>query len=487
MGHSPDDRRRPLPFPKVKASKARGPRSPPIMTAHDGLPQHPIPEELIVAQGEKASDTKGDVGHWLPHATRHLMDSALRSRVDSLATVPSHSPPKTTSHLDDVALMNSPEREASPSNSNLSPAGKLGTLLQDEPPQFYDGSGRVEQAGSGQDGVVGIPVWKLPAEGVYELQAALPEPSPASDAEATPQSAPHCPETPSNDSSDTGEGDATKSDLFLGTGPSFRVSGMPIDSTANTTPTSPTLALRRNDSQPTGTSGLLGLHDARNGILVLLDRLVVIQETLRVKECESMYQSGRVSALEDVQEALLRRSELYHVGNAEGRILRREATNLDGMRYEAQSEGQRALGMDNKSQSPSLVTQMLHEAIVEIFNQAHGELQTVGKKTGEAASNCTSPGTTADAATRIAQYPAWKDHHLVSLTSERRVLQSQVERLEKENEQQRGDILGLQKQLEELRRPASIISGRDVPYSLVPGPPVPLLSLQHVRMESSSA
>lgn len=473
----------------MKASKPREPCSPPMMTAHDGLPRHTTPEDLRVAQGEKGSDAKGIGGHCSLQATQHSVAPALRSPVDSLATRPSDSSSKATSHGDVAALLDDPEHGTGPSYGNSTQPWKRGPLAQGKLPQLPDDPRRPEQARSGQDEVAGIPVWQLSTRGVYELPAALPEPSPAKDAEPAPQPAPHHPESPGNGSSVMGEGDADNSGLFLGSGSSFRMRGTTIDTTANTTPASPTLALRRNDSLPARTSGLLDLHDARSEVLLLLDRLVVTQNTLRVNEKESMYQSGRVCALGDVQEALLRRSELSHVGTAEGRILRREATNLDGMRNKAQKEGPKALEMSKGLDSPTLITQKLHEAIVRLFDEGHAASQTVGTMTGEAASSRTASGTTAESGTRTVQYPVWKDHHLVSLTMERRVLESQIERFEKENEQQRRDISRLQNSLDKLRarRPALIISGRNVPHSLVPGPPVPLLSLQPVQKELPGA
>lgn len=355
------------------------------MTQHDGLPRHPTPEELRVAQGEKGSDSKGINDHCIP-----------------------------------------------------------------------------------------------------QLPATLPKyPTPADDA-SSPQPAPHRPETLSNISSDDGDGCEDDSDLFLGSGPSIRGDCVSVDCTNNTTPASPTLALQRNNGLSAATSGLLNLHDAGDEVYLLLDRLGAVQDTLKLNEKESMYQNGRACALADVQEGLLRRSELLHVGTAEGRILRREAARLDEMRAKAYKETPKALEMSKGLENPALVAGKLHEAIIGLLDEAHAALQTVKRLTGQAVSDPTSSGTAREAAMQTAQYPEWKDHHLVSLTTERRVLKSQTEELERVNKKQRGDISRPQRQVDDelqARQSAAITPWRDVPQSLVPGPPVLPLNLQPVQGE----
>jgi hypothetical protein len=261
-----------------------------------------------------------------------------------------------------------------------------------------------------------------------------------------------------------------------------------IDSTNDTTSADPTLALQRNNRPPAGTSGLLNLRNAQQEVFLLLDRLEVIQDTLIFNDKESMYQSGRACALAGVQEELLRRSKLSHVGTAEGRILRREAANLDGMRdkaYKAYKEAPRALGMRKDLESSALVNGKLRLSINRLFEEARAAQQTAERLAGQAAPGVTPPGTAPEAAMQTAQYPVWKDHLLVSLATERRVLKRQKEELVKENRKQRGDISRLQRQVDDLRarQAAAIMPLRDVPRSLVPGRAVPLLNLQPIQGE----
>lgn len=488
MKHSPGNCRNPPLFPKLRVSRARGPRSPPMMTKHDGLPRHPTPEELRIAQGEVLSGSKDISGRCLSQAKQYSVAPAPLSPGGNLATRPSEKASKGVHHGDDIALLG-PQNGAGYSYSNSTPPWTRETLVQDKAPLFTDNTRQAKQARTNRDAADCNLVWQHPTKGVYELPVASPEPSPANGTKPAPESASHLQESPSNGCSEMGEGDTNDSEFFLGSGPPLRVRDITIDRTINTTPTSPTPASRRNDSLPTCTLGLLNLHDARNEVLLLLDKLLSLQDTAKVNEKESMYQSGRVSALEDVQEKLLRRSELSHIGAAEGRILRREAAKLDGMRHKARKEGPKAIERSKGLEDTTVIAGKLHEAVVRLFDEAHGALQTVEKMTGQTTSIRMFSGTPGDAVTQTANYPAWEDHHLVSLTNERRVLQSQIERLEKEKEKQREDMSKLRKQLDLLqaRRSASIIPQRDVPHSLVPGPPVPLLCLQPVQKETFDA
>ncbi|ROW01315.1 hypothetical protein VMCG_05905 [Cytospora schulzeri] len=431
-------------------------------------------KDLRVAHGKQTSDSQSIKDHCVPQSKPISAAPARLSPYDDVPTRRSKNPSLARSHDDNIA-MDGPGHETGLLASNSFPPGKPGSLVRETLPVSPDDPRRTGEAGHCGKEVAMVSVLPLPVNGVHIFPTTLPNPRPTDNVESPPQPAPapHRPETPSNNSSNDGDCEEDGSDLFLESGPSAYNT---TDSTTNTTPASPSLTLQHNGSLPTSTSGLLGLHGIKNEVDLLLDRLMAVQYILSVNEEESMYQSGRNSALRDVQEELLRRSELFHVGTAEGRILRREAANLDGMRDGARKEAYKKLEMKKGLNHPNAVIWKLREANTRLFDLAHSALQIVESLTGQAAPE-------AEAATQTAQYPVWKEHHLVSLTTERRVLKSQVEKFQKDNLKQLEDISRLKEQVDDLQalQSAAITPRRDVPQSLVPGPPGPNLSLQPVR------
>lgn len=410
MDRLSNDRKQSLPLPRVKASNSGGLRTPPLTTKHDGLPRHPTPEDLRVAQGEKGSDSKGINDHFIP-----TFNPSLPSDND-VFTETSENPSVARTYNNEVGL-DGPEHGTEPSCGSSNPSCGRGLLGQFKASTFPDETTWVERAGHGGKEVAMVPMWPAPVNGVHERPANLPNPGPANDVEP-PQLAPPPPKTPSTTSSDDGGVDEGESDLFLGSETLISMKHVIIDSTSSTISADPTLALPRNNHLPAGTSGFLNLCNAQQEVFLLLDRLEDIQHTLKFNEKEPMYQRGWACALTDVQEGLLRRSKLSHVGTAEGRILRREAVNLDRLRDKAYKETPESLGMSKGSENPALVAGELRDAINRLVEEARAALQTAERLAGRAASGITPSGTAPEAAMQTVQYPVRKDHLLVSLVAE---------------------------------------------------------------------
>lgn len=430
-----------------------------------------------MAQGEKGSDSKGINDHFIPAFNPSLPSD------DDVFTETSENPSVARTYSNEVVL-DGPEHGTEPSCGSSNPSCGREPLGQFRALTFPDETRWVERAGNGGKEVAMVPKWPAPVNGVHELPANLPNPGPADDVEP-PQPAPRLLKTPSTTSSDDGSVDEGDSSLFLGSRTLISMKRVTIDSTSNTTSADPTLALQRNNHLPAGTSGFLNLCNAQQEVFLLLDRLEDIQHTLKSNEKEPMYQKGWACALTAVQEGLMRRSRLSHVGTAEGRILRREALNLDRLRDKAYEETPESLGMSKGSENPALVAGKLRDAINRLYEEARAALQTAERLAGQAAPVITPPGTAPEAAMQTAQLPVWKDHLLVSLMIKRQALEWQKEELLMENRKQCGDISRLQGQVDDLRerQSAAIMPLRDVPRSLVPGRAVPLLNLQPVQGE----
>ncbi|KUI55723.1 hypothetical protein VP1G_03023 [Cytospora mali] len=477
-----DTRNKHLSFLTMNASKPQEPHSLPMMPEHDELSRQPTPEDLHVAQGEKGRGAKGYQSFYKAQPKQYAAFPAPLSSNISFLTKPPGSLSKARSHVDNTAL-NGPEHKPGNLASNPLPPWKQGSLARDALPRSPNDPRRVQQAEQGQNDVATIP--GLPVNGMHELAATLTEPRPSTNDVNLPlQSVGHRQETPGKNSSDDGDADKAESDPFLETGQPIRAARVGTESTVNTTPAIPKLGTLDQSSTPFGASAPVSLEDDTEDPQFLAD-FMSLEHTLKSNEEEYIYQSSRAGAVRDVQQELLRRSELSYVGIAEGRIMRREAAKLDTMSGEAQTRAQKAQERIKGLECFIPMFGSPHTAIDRLFKAGQSALWSGSNMSGQEVSDPTSH----EAVVQTAQCPVLEHQHLAILTAERRALKSQVEQLEEEKKQHCRDISTLRRQVDDLKARQSVatIHGQNVPQSLVPGLPVPSLDMQTVTEEPLGA
>lgn len=333
---------------------------------------------------------------------------------------------------------------------------------------------------------------------VQELPGIIPGPKPNTTSKLPPWRPIYLQNCSGETSSESEVDDAgnDSSDPFLGSGRATHTMDIGIDTEVDTTLSSPTTALRRNDHKGGSTAGgpaAVNPQGSKDEVFALLDELTRTYESVKKNNEEVMYQSGCASAMREIQKELMRRSDLLYVSNAEGRILRREAANLDLPRDLARSESRRAQARNIWVAHPSLIKGKLSAALAALFDEAQAARRTLEEVTGHKAGSDPARGgggsgnnAVPDSAAQTARNPPWVDHHLSNLTTERRALLSKIEELEKERQQHRGDISRLQKRVDDLlaARSAQNTVKKDIPNVPVPVVSSPAVPQQPIKRKT---